>query len=168
MGVYPRILTSQRGKTWLTLPYPSVSLSFPSLVLLSSVWQDGEVHPTLVSGFFYEWYSVCRWSLFFPSIPNRIILSMGCSHRVPHTIITSRKGSLWKGPLITHPKQFVNEFNNVWLHQLSMKSSGKCPKCGSEDVIIPKMLKRVLKHIVWKSDEYNCQNCGYVEVYRTG
>ncbi|MDC0056109.1 hypothetical protein OAJ94_03555 [Deltaproteobacteria bacterium] len=44
--------------------------------------------------------------------------------------------------------------------------SGKCPKCGGENITIPKRRKRTVRHQAWKSDEYLCGNCGYVEAYR--
>jgi len=45
--------------------------------------------------------------------------------------------------------------------------TGICPKCGSTKISQPKLRKRALKHIGLKSEEYFCETCGYVEVYRT-
>jgi predicted nucleic-acid-binding Zn-ribbon protein len=44
---------------------------------------------------------------------------------------------------------------------------GTCPKCNGENIVAPKIRKRVLKHIGFKSEEYLCKDCGYVEVYKT-
>ena len=45
--------------------------------------------------------------------------------------------------------------------------SGKCPKCGGENIIIPERRDRVVRHQrQFKSDEYVCQDCGYTEAYR--